>query len=611
MARQYLIAFCAALCWCIAAFAGHGGNALQLERGVLVVRGQTERSLDLPTQWSDSASLSRRLRLRIDFDVDEAVAATATRLLIPFLYDGGRVLLNGAEIARLRETDASHNVRLRKPHLFWLSSGQLKAGTNRLELDVPIPEPGATVYFPSPVFGPAEALQAQADIRQFWLFDATRITLAISLLLAVSMLIVWAMRPQEVLYGLFGIAVLLWGMRTATFLVEVVPMAWWLPWRVFHHFVAMSSGVALAIYALRFAQLRFPRMERGLLVLAVVPAILIIMSGGAWDIAVGRFSGAVATLVVGGVASYAIATAAWRQRTTTAFVILAAFVLIVVASIHDYMMFWQSHILHRLLPDWTEHGILLLRYAVNVLYLAMAVGLIHRFVSTLDQFENLNRTLEQRILDAEKRIATDYQRISELEREQATVDERQRIMQDMHDGLGSRLVVSLAAAERGDLAYGDMSGMLRDCIGEMRLTLDALSPDDDDFATVLTGFRYRWRQQLIGAGLDMRWEGEFPEGRLRFAPHVTLQLLRIFQEALTNVVKHAKASTVIVRCRLFDDRLLEIEVADDGKGLPPELAGSGHGLRNMRRRAERLGAELKIDSGAKGTVLHLAFPLPS
>lgn len=611
MIWRYLIVGLAALCGCgDSVLASHERGELWLARGILSIDGRLIGNVELPAQWVNSATPAKRAQLRIDFNADVATATGATRLLIPFLYDGGRVLLNGAEITRLRETDQTHNVRLRKSHLVWLFPGQLNAGANRLELDVPIPGPGATIYFPRPVFGPAESMQTHAEFRQFWLFDATRITMAISLLLSVSMLIVWALRRQETLYGLFGIAVLLWGLRTLTFLVEVVPLDWWLQWRAFHHLVAMGSGVALVICALRFAQISVPRLERGMLAFSVAPAALVILSGGTWDVVIGRVSGALSTLVFGGIAAYAITTAAWRQRTITAWSILVSFMLIVVASIHDYMLFWQAHVLIRILPEWTEQGILLLRYAVNVLYLAMAVALIQRFVSSLDQFEDLNRTLEQRIQEAERRIASDYERIAELEREQATVDERQRIMQDMHDGLGSRLVVSLAAAERGEIAAGDMSNMLRDCIGEMRLTLDALATDDDDIASALSGFRYRWRQQMAGAGIDMRWEGDLPEG-LRFAPHVTLQLLRILQEALTNVVKHAAADSVNVHCGLDGDGKLEIAVVDDGKGFPLDQAAIGHGLGNMRRRADQIGSELTIVSGTTGTAMRLIFPLPA
>ncbi len=83
-------------------------------------------------------------------------------------------------------------------------------------------------------------------------------------------------------------------------------------------------------------------------------------------------------------------------------------------------------------------------------------------------------------------------------------------------------------------------------------------------------------------------------------PGELLDLVRIVQEALTNVLKHAGASTVEVAFEAWPGGGWRLRVCDNGRGFDPEAAARGRGLGNMRRRAERLGARLHTGPGAGG-----------
>jgi signal transduction histidine kinase len=92
------------------------------------------------------------------------------------------------------------------------------------------------------------------------------------------------------------------------------------------------------------------------------------------------------------------------------------------------------------------------------------------------------------------------------------------------------------------------------------------------------------------------------------SPEAGLQVLRILQEALTNVLKHSRAGTVSVSLAAPGGREFHLRIKDDGIGLPPNMAASGQGLPSMRRRAETLGGRLEMASEG-GTSVHLFFPL--
>jgi two-component system nitrate/nitrite sensor histidine kinase NarX len=94
-------------------------------------------------------------------------------------------------------------------------------------------------------------------------------------------------------------------------------------------------------------------------------------------------------------------------------------------------------------------------------------------------------------------------------------------------------------------------------------------------------------------------------------PEVHAQLIRIVQEALSNVRKHSQAGQVWIACR-EDENDLILEIRDNGRGFTPEYASnpSRHGLRGMRERADLIGADYQITSQPnEGTQICLRLPL--
>ena len=89
-------------------------------------------------------------------------------------------------------------------------------------------------------------------------------------------------------------------------------------------------------------------------------------------------------------------------------------------------------------------------------------------------------------------------------------------------------------------------------------------------------------------------------------------LFSIAHNALTNVIRHAQARSVVIRLDCAEDQL-SLAVSDDGIGLPPDFATRGHGFRNMRADAERMGGSLEVtsDGAGGGTSLVCVVPHPA
>ena len=541
--------------------------------------------VDLPASAGRSSAW-----YRIAFDMTRPLPDTIWAVYLPYFNGGGRLILNGMPLANIQEPSADVIVRWERPHLIPIPDALLRPGTNELLIRVAA-TPVSNGRMSLLAIGPHVQLLPEYERRLFWVRTMSQFTVIACLIVGELALFIWWRRREESLYGLFGAAALLWGVRTLTFVIEVMPSGAWHAWRTIYHGATGGFAIVMLLFTLCLAGMRYPLLSRLLFGYWLLGPLGYLASGGN-EVLIGRYW-AGGLLPIGFAVLVISATAAWRQRTSALILLSLALALAVFAGLHDYLLATASPALLALAPH-AAHRLFLLNYAADVLLVIMGVILSVRLVGTLQAIEQLNRTLESRVAEREAALSENHARLRRLEREQAVGEERQQIMRDLHDGLGSHLFLTLSRVEVGRIDQQEIVQSLRECIADLRLTLEAMSPQGNDFLEAWGNFRFRWQQLLEASGLDSSWEIEAKEGdRVELTPHVMLQLLRIVQEALTNVLKHAGAGKVAIRLRT-DPRSVGIEVVDDGRGLGDGRSRAGHGLTNMRARASRVGARIEI-----------------
>jgi signal transduction histidine kinase len=231
---------------------------------------------------------------------------------------------------------------------------------------------------------------------------------------------------------------------------------------------------------------------------------------------------------------------------------------------------------------------------------------------------------DQRLLGDLVRLAAAAMVNAELGRELQAIrerlvvtreEERSRLRRELHDGLGPLLggvklrletARNLAARDPGrslallDAAIDDQSEVIHEI---RRIVHDLRPPALDDLGLVRALEQQAAR--LTGGGLTIEVTGDLPRA---LPPAVEVAAYRIVSEALTNTTRHAGAGNATVRLG-HDDRMLRLDVRDDGVGIPADAVG-GVGLRSLRERAAELGGTVEIarpDGG--GTVIRAALPL--
>lgn len=195
----------------------------------------------------------------------------------------------------------------------------------------------------------------------------------------------------------------------------------------------------------------------------------------------------------------------------------------------------------------------------------------------------------------------------------AITNERQRIAQDLHDGVGSQLVNILARLDTRAPQQQAVAMALEQCLLDLKMIVDGIGSANDGLIDALGRLRYRVQHSLDKLGIRMIWTVEVDGPLQDFRGDRAQQVLRIAQECVANIMRHAHASVVEVRCRYVPESVsILLEVRDNGCGIPSREAGRplGKGLESMRLRAVKLGGRLEIATKAKGgTRVRLVVPL--
>jgi len=249
-------------------------------------------------------------------------------------------------------------------------------------------------------------------------------------------------------------------------------------------------------------------------------------------------------------------------------------------------------------------------YANIGVFILFTYVMFSRYLAALSEVEQVNANLEIRLQAREEELTQSHQRLREIEQCQTLTQERQRLMQDMHDGLGSSLVSALRVVEHGRLDEADVAQVLKGCIDDLKLAIDSMESVEADVLLLLATLRFRLGPRLESSGIALRWEVKNVPPLPWLNPKNALHILRILQEAFTNIIKHTHASEIrLTTCA--EGECILITVADNGGGFDLEKTrhGKGKGLANQQNRAQSIGARVDWASSPAGTCLSLHLPL--
>jgi signal transduction histidine kinase len=269
---------------------------------------------------------------------------------------------------------------------------------------------------------------------------------------------------------------------------------------------------------------------------------------------------------------------------------------------------------------WRDHVLSL--GVITILIVPMLIaGQVEGVVGIRFTQKRLFRTEEIDLAQAlahQAMLACQLRRLTRQSRQAAVVEERNRMARDIHDTLAqgfTGVILQLEAVEEA-LSQGFVAkagefltragDLARDSLQEARRSVRALRPQTLEDKDLCEALQLLIRKMTVGTAVQIKFDvlGQAPELPREWEEN----LLRIGQEVLTNVLRHADARLFSTRLA-FEDGEIRLTLSDDGKGFEPSARHDGFGLRGMSERVEAMGGQLSIQSAkGKGTIITIILP---
>lgn len=555
----------------------------------------------LPALWlSDEArkiqkgNLSVRARVRFQ---GKAVNSDSISIFTENNRERISVFINGANIFRNYADDGDVMLGWNHPYLIPVPITLIKPGINEIEIRAES-ERNHALGIGTIAIGDHNALGPHFESQYFLRIDAPKTLNWVMLLLSAFVFIMWFGRRQEMELLWLSLTGLFWFTRNYHFFAEAIPIAPQLFQQITYYSIYFAVAFTLAFCAefLKFRHRKaiiFTMLGIGLL-LSITRLLLLSIDSNNMVISL-------MTVALFGSFLLILIRHVWEHRSSESWLLFVLLSLAAITGVHDIGR----------IPDinwWNGAGFHFQPYIGFFLFLVFMLSLARRFLRALSLVEETNLHLEKSVKEAADALAASQQARRQMEVERALEMERERLMREMHDGIGSSLVTALAVARRRKDPTSTIK-TLQTAISDLKITVDSLAPIEGDVVTLLANFRHRMEPELAQAGIESIWDVEdCPPLDWMDAGH-SLHLLRLLQEATSNVLQHASARSISLSCKpsVFRDKLgVLICLADDGIGFSRTKTKGSKGLEFMRQRAEVLNGMLTVEqSKSGGTVVSL------
>ena len=520
-------------------------------------------------------------------------------LLLDYVCLADVVYVNGSQVYRDAHVVEPLSRTWIKPQYFLLDKPLLHDGDNVVLVRVS----GLARYQPGlgiVAVGDPAAVQARYQRGVWSRYDLQLFDQIVTLVFCGLFFIIWLMRRSDSSYGWYALSTLLSFAYGINFIADNIwPFHSTDGWEAFNAFAYVAASSSFVLFLLRYCERRWPRFERVLFVINLTSLVLAFLAPGAS----GQYRGI--WFAVGGASYYcAIFVFTWfavRGKRTDHRVLAACLMIPLLVSVYDFLLFYGV----------ISGDMYLLAITSPLTIIGMGFALAYRFAAAMKRSESFNVELKHEVDAATWQLGETLEREHALALNNTRIGERLNLVRDLHDGFGGSLLGAIATLENQHQPPDAtrVVATLKELRDDLRLIIDTTTHEQDsDLAGLLAPLRHRWSQRLDATGIDLHWQQEGLDN-LHLGPARSLDLLRVLQEALTNVLKHSSASRVDVALQHRHPEL-RASIRDDGHGFDTSLHGSGAGMASLRNRATRLGGQFVVETApGQGTALYLHLPL--
>ena len=556
-------------------------------------KGKHSRLVQLPHNWDQSPQVrSRDGWYRFNYIADQQLNDIQA-IYLPRLNMNAAVYINGdlLNVGGSFEEPVSRNWN--QPLFFVIPGNMLQPGKNHFTIHIRAYQNSGgglgRVYV-----GPMHTLKPVYKMSFRLFISTTIISCTMTVAFGLAMLLFWYLRKESMFFW-FALLNFFSAFYLSNHFVQNIPVSRHL-WEWGFQISIDAFAFCLMVFTHRWLELKRYKWELGIAAYLLLAMVVLFFLPEAMMMP-GFNLNHVFFLAVGIYVVFMLYQAWLSQHNQWLLLPLGALLLLFALSVHDWLQLFRA----------TANNDYYLMPLGEPLFLAViSAFLIRYFVRMHKQSTRFAEELQLQVMQATKKLEAQHEQLKALEHAQLIRKERERILQELHDGIGGQLIsaISLASESKQET----LKDTLQNALMDLRLVIDSLDEETRDLASLLGMLRFRLEPALRARHINMEWQVSPDVETDHLGYEVTLNLLRIVQEAINNSMRHANASCITVSVvYLPESSALMIRVSDNGHGMGEHKAGRGLG--HMQRRAQRIGATLDIASDDKGTSVQVYLPL--
>ena len=577
-----------------------------LQGGADIPQTDAWEPVELIDRWpAERYDVSRegwyRIKIRLDDIPEERVGLFMRRLnMNAELYLNGSLIYSGGQFSEPVARNWNYPMYAEPPLALW------HAGDNWIHVRH---ISYRTYGFLSQIFiGPASQLRQQYETVYTMRIQIAQFLFPVTLLTAFFIFSIWLRRKKDTAYFWFAMAVAAWSIYIINMFVRQLVISTKL-WEWIAHLSIELWVVTFFIFSYRFVGLKLGRLSWVLPVYVVLVAVIYaagdleqLSSSSAFFHAI---SISIGFALVGKLVTHWV-----RVKAPSTVPLAGGLVVLLGTGVHDWM--FQTGLT-------SVTGTLSLHlhyYCAPLVFVFIAWHLTARYAIAVDELEDLNLHLAERISEAEVELSDRYDQIKTMEQREAVLHERERIARDIHDTIGGRFSSAIMMTELIKLKKNSESRLellrdvLADGLTEVRHLVTAMVGDIGNTADLIYYVNDKSSAMLRSVDISLHPEFDLADASSVISNLQALNIARVFQEATNNIIKHSGSESAILTASDKDGRLT-ISLADSGVGLPEDYAlalqesGDSHGVKSygvagMRIRCDEIGAKLTVSSGENG-----------
>ncbi len=583
---------------------------LHQAQAVVTVQGQTSRGeVSLPYHWDvHQRGLAGEATFELLFDLPE-VPTVPFGLYVPRLGNAYEIWLNGVLLQRNGDLKRYNGPDYAKePRFVEVEPDILRTDGNvfrvRIRADV-----GRRGGLAALKLGPEDEVYPLYASNFRWRSTGSQVIVILSLLIGLMALALWATQfdmaapgqnQRDPLYLYAGLAELCWAVSVSDAVIENPPISW--PWWGLLAFFSVSAWmVAMILFCAEVAGWsRLPAatwLRRWLMLVLVVS-----VAAGIGSLVYGEPLAMTLTYATLGLTALVFAVLVVVKSARGASM---SHKIMAISLLFNALVGLRDLYVFRISPVYGSNT--WLRYSSVLFGLTLGYIVLARFRTASAQVRDSLENLANEVKKKELELAQAYAGAERAARQQERSAERTRILRDMHDGVGAHISTAIRQLQSGKASDEEVLHTMRDSLDQLKMSIDAMNLPPGDVTALLANLRYRLEPRFKASDVDLQWDVDWIPPLVRLDDRAMRHLQFMVYEALSNVLQHAHAKTLLIEATPVLP-FARIRVIDNGRGFDVTQP-SRRGIRTMRDRATAVGATISFHSSPGHTVVEILIPV--